>query len=55
MVGFCDAAITSLLKSSGLATFRLESPVGSTKCVFTIPSEAAFSFMAFTTAGIPPG
>ena len=55
MVGFREAAITSLDRSSGLATFSLDKPVGSTKCALVMPSAAAFAFMALTMAGMPPG
>ncbi len=41
MVGLCEAAITSFDRSSGLATFWLDRPVGSTKCEWVMPSFAA--------------
>jgi hypothetical protein len=55
MAGTFAAAITSLERSSELATFSSESPVGSTKCALAMPSSLALAFMAATQAAIPPG
>ena len=44
--------MTNLDRSSGLATFWLDSPVGSTKCALVIPKALAFAFIAATMAGL---
>ena len=55
MVCSCEAAITSLDRSAGLAMLSLDSPVGSTKWAPLMPSARAVAFMAVTKAGRPPG
>lgn len=55
MSGCLSAAITSFVRSSGLDTFSLDSPVGSTSCVLRIPGARAFAFIAATNRLVPPG
>jgi len=55
MLGLCEAAITSLVRSSGLATFWLDRPVGSTKCELAMPSFRGLGIHGGDHRGHPAG
>jgi hypothetical protein len=55
IVVLAPAARTSFARSSGLATFAADRPVGSTKRADFMPSAPALAFMACTQACMPLG